>query len=61
MLKEVGFPSCFVPRVGAPSRRRALASDTLLNKLEKRLNRRLRPLPVGRPKKVKRRMKTMNR
>lgn len=37
----------------ATNRGRPLASDTLLSKLEKRLNRRLRPLPVGRPKKLK--------
>ncbi len=30
---------------------RPLASDSFLSKLEKKLNRRLRPLPVGRPKK----------
>jgi len=30
-----------------------LASDSFLSKLEHRLGRRLRPLPVGRPKKAK--------
>ena len=45
----------------ATSRGRPLASDSLLSKLEKRLNRRLRPLPVGRPKKVKRITKSINR
>ncbi len=45
----------------ATSRGRPLASDTLLSKLDKRLNRGVRPLPVGPPKKVKRRMKTINR
>jgi putative transposase len=30
---------------------RPLASDNLLSKLETKLGRRLRPLPVGRPKK----------
>ncbi|MCH9021839.1 MAG: hypothetical protein IID32_03650, partial [Planctomycetes bacterium] len=29
---------------------RPLATDSLLSKLEKKLNRRLRPHPVGRPK-----------
>jgi hypothetical protein len=32
-------------------RGRPLASDALLSKLEQRLGRRLRPLPVGRPRK----------
>ncbi len=32
---------------------RPLASDSFLNKLERKLGRRLRPLPVGRPKKKK--------
>ena len=45
----------------ATSRGRPLASDSLLSKLEKRLNRRLRPLPVGRPKKAKRPTKSINR
>ena len=35
----------------ATTRGRPLASDSLLSKLEKRLRRRLRPLPVGRPRK----------
>jgi len=30
---------------------RPLGSDAFISKLETRLNRRLRPLPVGRPKK----------
>jgi putative transposase len=33
-------------------RGRPLASDSLLSKLERKLGRRLRPLPVGRPRKV---------
>ena len=33
--------------------RRPLASDSFLSKLEHTLGRRLRPLPVGRPKKEK--------
>ena len=45
----------------ATNRGRPLASDTLLSKLEKRLDRRLRPLPVGRPKKPKPRKKNKNR
>jgi hypothetical protein len=32
---------------------RPLASDSFISKLEKLLNKRLRPLPVGRPKKPK--------
>ncbi len=35
----------------ATSRGRPLASDRLLSKLETKLNRRLRPMPVGRPRK----------
>ncbi len=35
----------------ATHRGRPLASDSLLSKLERRLGRRLRPLPIGRPKK----------
>ena len=35
----------------ATCRGRPLASDRLLSKLETKLNRRLRPLPVGRPRK----------
>ncbi len=36
----------------ATTRGRPLASDSFLAKLEKRLGRRLRPLPVGRPRKA---------
>jgi len=35
----------------ATNRGRALAGDSLLSKWERRLGRRLRPLPVGRPRK----------
>ena len=35
----------------ATSRGRPLASDALITKLETKLNRRLRPLPHGRPRK----------
>jgi putative transposase len=35
----------------ATHRGRPLASDSFLSKLETKLNRRLRPLPVGRPRK----------
>ena len=35
----------------ATHRGRPLASDSSLSKLERRLGRRLRPLPIGRPKK----------
>ena len=37
---------------------RPLASDSLLSKLEHKLGRRLRPLPVGRPRKVKPKTRT---
>ena len=37
----------------ATHRGRPLASDSLLSKLERHLGRRLRPLPVGRPKKAR--------
>lgn len=37
----------------ATNRGRPLANDSFLSKLETKLNRRLRPLPVGRPKKIK--------
>jgi hypothetical protein len=36
---------------GFTRRGRPLASDTFLSKLERVLGRRLRPLPIGRPKK----------
>ena len=34
-------------------RGRALAGDSLLAKIERRLGRRLRPLPIGRPRKTR--------
>ena len=37
---------------------RPLASDSFISKLEKLVNKRLRPLPVGRPKKRKKKLKT---
>ena len=37
----------------ATHRGRPLATDSFVSKLERRLGRRLRPLPVGRPKKRK--------
>ena len=39
---------------GGPRTRRLLASDSFLCKLERKLRGRLRPLPIGRPRKAKR-------
>lgn len=46
--KETSAAICLNTHTGRP-----LASDTFLSKLERKLGRRLRPLPVGRPKKQK--------
>ena len=46
--KETAAALCLNTQTGRP-----LASDSFLSKLERKLGRRLRPLPVGRPRKLK--------
>ena len=46
--KEIAAALCLNTHTGRP-----LASDSFLSKLERKLGRRLRPLPVGRPRKQK--------